>query len=144
MEMVLLTALGVGGATVIGAVIGFIFKNISHKFSDITLSFAAGVMLAAASGCENVGGLGDLFHRVVGGDTAEDIRALRGSLLHTHISNPAFEPRTRWYPLDASEYDYKGFIEAVGYAGCPRCSIEAGCDDFAATAPITLKLLRSL
>ncbi len=48
MEMVLLTALGVGGATVIGAVIGFLFKNISHKFSDIVLAFAAGVMLAAA------------------------------------------------------------------------------------------------
>ena len=48
MEMVLLTALGVGGATVIGAIIGFIFKKISHKFSDIVLSFAAGVMLAAA------------------------------------------------------------------------------------------------
>ena len=48
MDLVLLTALGVGGATVIGAVIGFIFKNISHKFSDIVLSFAAGVMLAAA------------------------------------------------------------------------------------------------
>ncbi len=48
MEMVLLTALGVGGATVIGAVIGFLFKHISHRFSDIVLSFAAGVMLAAA------------------------------------------------------------------------------------------------
>ena len=48
MELVLLTALGVGGATVIGALIGFVFKKISHKFSDIVLSFAAGVMLAAA------------------------------------------------------------------------------------------------
>ncbi len=48
MEMVLLTALGVGGATVIGAALGFMFKRISHKFSDIVLSFAAGVMLAAA------------------------------------------------------------------------------------------------
>ncbi len=48
MEMVLLTALGVGGATVIGAMIGFIFKKMSHTFSDIVLSFAAGVMLAAA------------------------------------------------------------------------------------------------
>ena len=48
MRMVLLTALGVGGATMIGAVIGFIFKKISHKFSDIVLSFAAGIMLAAA------------------------------------------------------------------------------------------------
>ncbi len=48
MGMVLLTALGVGGATVIGSVIGFAFKKVSHRFSDIILSFAAGVMLAAA------------------------------------------------------------------------------------------------
>ena len=48
MNMVLLTALGVGGATIFGAVIGFWFKDISHKFSDIVLSFAAGVMLSAA------------------------------------------------------------------------------------------------
>lgn len=48
MYMVLLTAFGVGGATVIGALLGFMFKKISHNFSDIVLSFAAGVMLAAA------------------------------------------------------------------------------------------------
>ena len=48
MQMVLLTALGVGGATVIGAAIGFAFKEISHRFSDIVLALAAGVMLAAA------------------------------------------------------------------------------------------------
>ncbi|MBQ3088683.1 MAG: ZIP family metal transporter [Clostridia bacterium] len=48
MQLVFLTALGVGGATVIGALIGFVFKQFSHKFSDIVLSFAAGVMLAAA------------------------------------------------------------------------------------------------
>ena len=48
MDMVLLTALGVGGATVIGAAIGFLFKSASHKLSDMILSFAAGVMLSAA------------------------------------------------------------------------------------------------
>ena len=48
MKMVLLTALGVGGATMLGSCIGFIFKDISHRFSDIVLSFAAGVMMAAA------------------------------------------------------------------------------------------------
>ena len=48
MELVFLTALGVGGATLFGVAIGFIFKNLSHKFSDIVLSFAAGVMLSAA------------------------------------------------------------------------------------------------
>ena len=48
MKMVLLTALGVGGATVFGSVLGFLFKKISHRFSDIVLAFAAGVMLCAA------------------------------------------------------------------------------------------------
>ena len=48
MDQVLITAAGVGGATIVGVAIGFIFKNISHKFSDIVLSFAAGVMLSAA------------------------------------------------------------------------------------------------
>ena len=48
MKMVLLTALGVGGATIFGSLMGFVFKHISHKFSDIVLSFAAGVMLSAA------------------------------------------------------------------------------------------------
>ena len=48
MQMVLLTALGVGGATLIGAILGFVFKKVSHTFSDIVLAFAAGVMLAAA------------------------------------------------------------------------------------------------
>ena len=48
MEIVALTALGVGGATVFGSLLGFAFKKISHRFSDIVLSFAAGIMLAAA------------------------------------------------------------------------------------------------
>ena len=48
MEIVLLTALGVGGATVFGSLLGFVFKRPSRRFNDIVLSFAAGVMLCAA------------------------------------------------------------------------------------------------
>ena len=48
MQMVVLTALGVGGASICGALLGFIFKKATHRFSDIVLAFAAGVMLAAA------------------------------------------------------------------------------------------------
>ena len=48
MLIVLYTALGVGGATVVGALLGFLFKKPSHRFHDITLSLAAGVMLAAS------------------------------------------------------------------------------------------------
>ena len=48
MELVLLTALGVGGATVVGAIIGFFVKDVEHKTNDVILGFAAGIMLAAA------------------------------------------------------------------------------------------------
>jgi ZIP family zinc transporter len=49
MVIALLTALGVGGATAVGALLGLIIKNPSHKVSDAILSFAAGIMLCAAT-----------------------------------------------------------------------------------------------
>ena len=48
MKTVLLCALGVGGATVVGAILGFIFRRMSHKYSDATLALGAGIMLAAS------------------------------------------------------------------------------------------------
>ena len=48
MEIVLLTAAGIGGATVIGALLGFVFVKIPHKWNDAIMGFAAGVMLAAS------------------------------------------------------------------------------------------------
>ena len=48
MELVILTALGVGGATVFGAAMGFVFKGITDRFSNLVLAFSAGIMLAAA------------------------------------------------------------------------------------------------
>lgn len=48
MQLAMLTALGVGGATIAGVLIGFIFQKIPHKFNDAILGFAGGVMLAAA------------------------------------------------------------------------------------------------
>ena len=48
MKIVALTALGVGGATVLGAILGFALKKITHRISDIVLAFAAGIMMAAA------------------------------------------------------------------------------------------------
>ena len=48
MKMVFLTALGVGGATVFGSLVAFTFKGISRRCADGVMSFAAGVMLAAA------------------------------------------------------------------------------------------------
>lgn len=48
MKIVILTALLVGGATMLGSALGLIFKNISLKRSDLILSFCTGVMLCAS------------------------------------------------------------------------------------------------
>ena len=45
---VVYSALGLCGATVIGSLIGFTFKGLSHKWNDTVLGYCAGVMLAAA------------------------------------------------------------------------------------------------
>ena len=48
MTVVAVTALGVGGATVLGAILGFLIKNIPHRYNDALLGFASGIMLAAS------------------------------------------------------------------------------------------------
>ncbi len=48
MEIILLSAVGVGGATMFGAVLGFIFRNITYRASGAVMSFAAGVSFGAA------------------------------------------------------------------------------------------------
>lgn len=48
MEIVILTALGVGASTVFGAVLGFVFGSLPHRVGDIILAFGAGVMLSAS------------------------------------------------------------------------------------------------
>ena len=48
MQLAIITALGVGGATIFGVIIGFLFQKVPHKFNEAILGFAGGVMLAAA------------------------------------------------------------------------------------------------
>lgn len=48
MYIVFVTAFIVGGATMFGTLLGFLFRQVSHRFSDVVLAFAAGVMLSAA------------------------------------------------------------------------------------------------
>lgn len=112
--------------------------NIIHTIKE-------GVMLGAATGRDNVAGLGDIYHMIGAGDTFDDVRELKGSLLHAHISNPVGKDgRKRLYPASPEEFDYKGFTDALVYAGCPRCSVEANCDDFTVEAPVSARLLKSL
>lgn len=48
LENVLISAAGLCGATILGSLIGFSFKKVSHKWNDIILGYCAGIMLAAA------------------------------------------------------------------------------------------------
>lgn len=48
MKIVFITALGVGGATIFGSILGLVLKRVSKALNDCFLAFAAGVMLASA------------------------------------------------------------------------------------------------
>ncbi len=48
MNIIFFTALGVGGATMVGAILGFIFRKSAEKFSGYILSLSAGMMLMAS------------------------------------------------------------------------------------------------
>ncbi len=48
LENVLISAAGLCGATILGSLIGFFIKKVSHKWNDIILGYCAGIMLAAA------------------------------------------------------------------------------------------------
>ncbi len=125
--------------------IRIVMEPLRRKECNIINTVKEGVMLAACSERENVGGLADLFHMVEEGDTNEDIKDLKGSLWHAHISNPVKrENANRIYPLGENEFDYKSFIEALEYSGCERCSIEAACFDFEKEAPVAAQLLKRI
>lgn len=113
--------------------------------SNIINTVKEGVILALMSGKANIAGLGDIYHMIGAGDTYDDIVQLSGSIKHAHISNPVGKNGDkRCYPLDKDEFDYKGFVDALTKAGCTRCSIEAGTDDFDTEIVAAGKVLKSI
>lgn len=48
MDAILTTAIGVGSSTVIGSVLGYFIKNVSHKTNDAIVGLCAGIMLSAS------------------------------------------------------------------------------------------------
>ncbi|MCQ2193724.1 MAG: ZIP family metal transporter [Paludibacteraceae bacterium] len=43
-----LTCIGIGGSTIIGSIIGYFIKNVSHKMNDTIIGLCAGIMLSAS------------------------------------------------------------------------------------------------
>jgi len=48
MNAIILAAIGVGGSTLIGSIIGFFVTGVSHKGNDTIIGLCAGIMLSAA------------------------------------------------------------------------------------------------
>ena len=120
-------------------------EPLRQQESNIINTVIESASLAAASGCENAGALADIFHMAVENDSFENIKRLKDCLYHAHISYPLErDGKTRVYPWKADEYDYKGFVDALEYAGCTRCSVEAGIVDFDKDASLAIKVLKSL
>ncbi len=49
MNAIWISSAGLAGATIIGALLGFIFKELPHKWNDAILGYCAGVMLGAST-----------------------------------------------------------------------------------------------
>lgn len=49
MENVWISAAGLCGATIIGAILGYFIKELPHKWNDTILGYCAGIMLAAST-----------------------------------------------------------------------------------------------
>lgn len=49
MQQVWISAAGLCGATLIGSVMGFLIKELPHKWNDTVLGYCAGIMLAAST-----------------------------------------------------------------------------------------------
>ena len=105
-----------------------------------------GVMLAALADRPNISCLADVYHMWGAGESFDDIRRMRGCIAHGHISNPETPnlEAKRTFPLQKDEFDFKGFVDALRDALCPRCSIEARCYDFASEIKKSGEILRSL
>lgn len=122
-----------------------VIEPLRYKECNIFNTVKEGVMLAASTGKDNISGLADIFHMVESGDTYDDIRDVKDNLKHAHISYPPQDgSHCRYYPKDINEFDYKGFIDALEYAGCERCSIEAGYENFEEEIALAGKVFEQL
>lgn len=116
-----------------------VIEPLSRKDTNIIHTLREGASLVAAVDRENIRLLGDLYHMYNNGDGPLDIRMMKGILKHAHIA----EPTKRVFPAPDDGYDYRPFIEALEFAGCETCSVEARSSDFAADAAKAIEALRN-
>lgn len=128
MYVVLLCAVGVGGATMFGAVVGFLARGISHRASDAILAFAAGVSFASAvlglvePSIEYGGRLGIVWCIAGIFSGAAVVSLLERATPHIH---KFLTPGTRSVPTDARVGKVLVFVMAMAIHNLPE-GIAAG------------------
>jgi sugar phosphate isomerase/epimerase len=81
----------------------------------------------------------DLFHVAEENDSLVSIVEAAGQMVHAHVANP----RGRAFPLDASEYDYAGYLRALRRAGHGgRISVETSSGSLDADGARSVAFLR--
>ncbi len=113
MLLALLTALGVGGATIVGAVCGFCLKRVSQTFQSVTLSAAAGVMLAAAT-------VGLLFPALEKGGAWNTVLVLAGAVCGGLCLNGCDRLLQRRDPAGGERQKLLLFVAAIAIHNLPE------------------------
>lgn len=107
--------------------------------SNIVITAQEGLRLAQQVKSERIRLLIDYYHLTVEKEDQTIIEKAKDYLQHMHVANPT----GRIFPQAGDGVDYREFISNLKKAGYDsRISIEAFTDDFAAHAPMALKVVR--
>ncbi len=115
-----------------------VIEPLCSRETNIIESLREGAVFASVVNCGNIRLLVDLYHAYHSCDTNEHIRSMAGMIKHAHVA----EPEKRRYPKPGDAYVYSDFINALIFAGCETCSVEASCSDFETEAADAIKTLR--
>lgn len=106
-------------------------SNIINMVSEATA-------LASIVQLPHIRALGDTYHMALGSEPLSALTLAGGMLAHVHTANPI----GRVFPKPGDGEDYAMIFKALdagGYEG--RISVEGGCADFAAEAPVAFSTL---
>lgn len=116
------------------------------RFEETTMihTVSDGVEIARMTGCDNIGGLADLYHVYGNNDSVDGIADFKGEIFHAHIA----EPVKRRYPSLNDDDDIKAiyvrYLSALKEAGCDTCSVEAHTDDVSKDIKDAVALFKAL
>lgn len=113
-------------------------EPLNSKEDNAINSVAEGVAVARRTQRQNIRTLADIYHMLLDNDPIDALKKYPGDIIHAHISSPS-----RKFPRPDDGYSYALFLNALTAAGCERCSVEAGTDDFEGDVIKSLAVLRA-